>query len=353
MQQQAVKESNLPSSLAAVKSPADLQGGATGPSTVSFKRVAILRPGEFSDSRGRNITLSAGDLIDLAAAFDPRWYSPVLTIDHADSGPSLGTVVALHWDGRYLTADIAQVPAALGEQISHGRYPYRSAELLREPGGPWQLRAVSLLGARPPAVKGLPAFPSAERNTPSKASAGAAFSETRALSALIRIDPVRHFTEDRSLEESPMETEVLADFGGTSSETAAETLLLSAENLRLSQENRQLREERVRSEVSQFMAALRSRGQLTPALERTGIEEALVATEVSGQQIELPSGETALFSTLLRELLSGLPVHVLPGLHAAAPAQGGSAVLSSAEEEIARQLGLSRDEYASVKRGDF
>src|SRR5690606_13890999 len=82
---------------------------------------------------------------------------------------AMGRVSALNWDGKFLYADIENVPAELAVQISSGAYPFRSAEISRSRDGIWRLIAVSLLGARAPAVKGLgpmpaPAEYSAEEN---------------------------------------------------------------------------------------------------------------------------------------------------------------------------------------------
>ncbi len=150
--------------------------------TVKYKGVPVLKPGTYTDMHGRRASFSAGDLEQLAGSFDPRLFKPSVNIDHADSGPALGSVEGLRWDGEYLRADLANVPGELAAQIDNGRYPHRSAEIYPDLDGKGAyLRALALLGARPPAVKGLPPMPSAVTPGPSTAPlAGAPASKTTA-----------------------------------------------------------------------------------------------------------------------------------------------------------------------------
>jgi hypothetical protein len=138
----------------------------------NYRRVAILRPGEFIDRSGRPAAFSAADLARIADSYDPRYHSAPVNIDHAEHGPALGVVGDLVFDGEHLLADLTNVPSPVAADLDAGRYPFRSAEVYRdlEGRGPY-LRAVALLGARPPAVKGLPPLPAREQPAPGAAAA--------------------------------------------------------------------------------------------------------------------------------------------------------------------------------------
>lgn len=169
-----------------------------------FERVAFLRPGTYTDALGRRAVFAAGDLQRMAADFDAADFSPPLTIDHAQGGPAHGWVSSLHWDGRMLYADLQSVPAQLAEEIDSMRFRYRSAEVIpgRDGEAP-KLRALTLLGARPPAVKGLPDMPKSiagGKPAPMQGRAGAYSQTTKAAMQcgsqvqphVLKLNPVSH-----------------------------------------------------------------------------------------------------------------------------------------------------------------
>lgn len=99
------------------------------------------------------------DLDAMASDYDPDIHEAPLTLDHAQSGPAFGWVAGLRRSGDRLMAAVSGVPKAVAEMIRTGAYKKRSVELIRafrDTGGqrPY-LRAVSLLGAAVPEVKGL------------------------------------------------------------------------------------------------------------------------------------------------------------------------------------------------------
>ena len=96
-------------------------------------------------------------LEQIAADYDPALHEAPVTVDHAQSGPALGWVEGLRRAGDVLIARLRSLDPGFAALIRRGAFKKRSVELyptLRETGRPY-LRAVSFLGACPPAVKGL------------------------------------------------------------------------------------------------------------------------------------------------------------------------------------------------------
>jgi phage I-like protein len=124
---------------------------------------------------------------------------------------------------------------------------------------------------------------------------------------------------------------------------ADETIRLAEENHRLAEENRRLRQTERRREVAYFLAELRDSGQLTPAIERAGVEDALIAAEEQPLSVTLPDGRTVPLSAVLKELLRALPVAYPQG--ELAPAAATAPALTPEELAVAQALGLSAEEY--------
>jgi hypothetical protein len=116
---------------------------------------------------GKRVSLEAQDLEGIAASYGQAGsQTATLNLDHRQSGPALGRVSALRYDASrgLLLADIEGVPGRLAQAIERGRWPGRSAELglRRSADGGIEsvaLRGLALLGARRPAVEGLPPMP--------------------------------------------------------------------------------------------------------------------------------------------------------------------------------------------------
>lgn len=119
---------------------------------------------------------------------------------------------------------------------------------------------------------------------------------------------------------------------------------ITDETIRLAEENRRLRQTERRREVAYFLAELCDTGQLTPAIERAGVEDALVAAEEQPLSVTLPDGRTVPLSAVLKELLRALPVAYPQG--ELAPAAPAATTLSPEELAVAQALGLSAEEYA-------
>jgi hypothetical protein len=115
--------------------------------------MEVFRAGDYG-AKGR---WSEEDLEFLARDYSPEISEAPLTFDHARSGPAFGWVTRLRRVGDRLVATLSGVPEVVRELVRQGAYKKRSVELIRKlaaTGRPY-LRAVTLLGAASPEVKGL------------------------------------------------------------------------------------------------------------------------------------------------------------------------------------------------------
>jgi len=121
--------------------------------------VPVFRAGDYRALRKGVWTRD--DVARVAANYSPTVFEAPLTFDHATKGPAFGWVSAARCEDGVLVVDFKGVPEEVYEAWKDGRYKKRSVELL----GPDQklipvpgphLTAVTLLGAAPPAVVGLP-----------------------------------------------------------------------------------------------------------------------------------------------------------------------------------------------------
>jgi hypothetical protein len=122
--------------------------------------MEVFRTGDYGP-KGR---FDEAALDALAADYRADVHEAPLTLDHAQSGPAWGWVRSLRRVGDRLIARVADVPVVLRDLIRSGAYRQRSVELFRRlaaTGRPY-LRAVSLLGAAAPEVKGLRPIPFAD-----------------------------------------------------------------------------------------------------------------------------------------------------------------------------------------------
>ncbi len=283
-----------------------------------LRDVAILRPGSYRDMQGRPVRFSEQQLREIAANYDPQYHLATVNLDHSDSGPALGRITALRFARGHLWADIAGLPQWLATQLAEGRWPARSAEVWRELDGrgPY-LRGLAFLGARAPAVRGLPALP----------------------------EPVLAADAGSGLINVFMEGEMDAD------NTAAEGTELSrlgAQNRRLSAELENLQQQRA-GQVDELLGQLRSEGRLSPGMEQCGLRELLLAMHSGGRDspVCLADGTELSQTDCLAQLLRSLPPLQLD--NELAGGTEAAMALSAFEQEIAGSLGLTDTEYAQIR----
>ncbi len=132
----------------------------------------IFRAGRHRTISGKVIEFSEADLAAIAAAYDPAVHEAPLVAGHPKTDdPAMGWVSGLKCVGPRLEADFRQTDPAFAEAVKAGRYKHVSAAFYApdspnnpKPGG-YYLRHVGVLGAVPPAVKGLGSLNFAEDDT--------------------------------------------------------------------------------------------------------------------------------------------------------------------------------------------
>lgn len=128
----------------------------------SLTRIHLLRPGRFTAMGGEPVDLTSKDLADMAETYDPaRYEAPIVAGHPADNDPAYGWIERLEVDAEGLHAVPNHIAPELRQAIAERRYQHVSASLYppTSPANPapghWSLRHVGVLGAQPPAVKGL------------------------------------------------------------------------------------------------------------------------------------------------------------------------------------------------------
>jgi hypothetical protein len=144
---------------------------------------------------------------------------------------------------------------------------------------------------------------------------------------------------------------IQADLMALERQEGEETIRLAEENRRLNAENRRLRNAERRRELTLYLGSLRERGQLTPAMELAGVEEALLAAEELPGSVVFADGQSLPLGHVLRNVLSAIPSSSLGEDYSAkfAAEAPRAARLSADEQRIAVQLGLSEEEFASLR----
>lgn len=119
----------------------------------TFHSVQIFRAGNY----GEKGTFSVADLDAIVSDYSADRHEAPLTVDHKQDGPAYGWIKKLRRVGETLVADFGDVHPEFAAAIKSGAFKQRSAEIYRSfasTGRPY-LKAVTMLGAAPPAVKGL------------------------------------------------------------------------------------------------------------------------------------------------------------------------------------------------------
>ncbi len=95
----------------------------------------------------------------IADNYDINYFKAPLTIDHEDKGPAFGWVKAVKHDDGILYVMFESLSKEIINDVNEGKYANRSIEIYENLDGigPY-LKAVTLLGAGAPAVKGLKTF---------------------------------------------------------------------------------------------------------------------------------------------------------------------------------------------------
>ncbi len=116
------------------------------------RRFPVFKAGTHTDSGGQQRTWTPADLDHMASAYDPAHHEAPVVIGHPkDNSPAFGWVKGLSHEDGMIYARAELVPE-FDEMVRKGLFKKRSISLYED----GSLRHIGFLGARPPAVKGLP-----------------------------------------------------------------------------------------------------------------------------------------------------------------------------------------------------
>jgi hypothetical protein len=116
------------------------------------KWINLFRTGTHTDSAGRQRTWSENDLDRIVENFNQRTEDPPVVFGHPkDSDPAQGWIKEVRNNGGTLQAQFARVSDEARQAVDNGAYQYGSLSLTPD----LKIRHFGLLGAVPPAVKGL------------------------------------------------------------------------------------------------------------------------------------------------------------------------------------------------------
>ena len=136
------------------------------------KKIHVFRAGDQTSAQGVQRNFSPKDLDQVVKTYDPSIHEAPLVIGHSgdnDSTPAYGWIQGFSRQGDNLYADVAFTDAAK-DLVKDGHYRkvsisfYSPDSAINPHKGKWTARHLALLGASPPAVKGLEPFNFAEIN---------------------------------------------------------------------------------------------------------------------------------------------------------------------------------------------
>ena len=130
------------------------------------KRIHVFKAGDQTSAQGVQRHFSEKDLEQVVKTYDPSIHEAPLVIGHAgdnDSLPAYGWIKGFTKQGGNLYADVAFTDTAK-DLVKDGHYRkvsisfYSPDSAINPHKGKWSARHLALLGASPPAVKGLEPF---------------------------------------------------------------------------------------------------------------------------------------------------------------------------------------------------
>jgi hypothetical protein len=136
-----------------------------------IKDIHIFSPGVQTSAQGVTREFTANDLQQVAESYEPDVHEAPIRIGHEDNDkvPSWGWVKDVKMKGKDLVAEVEFSPL-MEDYVKNGLYKKVSASFyspeskINPEPGKWSLRHVAMLGAQPPAVKGLKGFAYSEED---------------------------------------------------------------------------------------------------------------------------------------------------------------------------------------------
>ena len=135
------------------------------------KRIHVFKAGDQTSAQGVQRHFSEKDLQQVVETYDPSVHTAPLVLGHAgdnDSLPAYGWIKGFAKKGDNLYADVEFSPVAK-DLVKDGHYRkvsisfYSPDSAINPSKGKWSARHLALLGASPPAVKGLEPFSFSEQ----------------------------------------------------------------------------------------------------------------------------------------------------------------------------------------------
>ena len=136
------------------------------------KDIHIFSPGTQTSAQGVTREFTKKDLKQIADTYDPGLHEAPIRVGHEDNDkvPAWGWVKGVKLKGGDLYAEVEFSPL-MEDYVKNGLYKKVSASFyspeskINPEPGKWSLRHVAMLGAQPPAVKGLKGFAYSEEST--------------------------------------------------------------------------------------------------------------------------------------------------------------------------------------------
>lgn len=134
------------------------------------RTIRILKPGTFTDIRGKTVTFAQADLDGIIAAYNAESDPAPLVVGHPTTdAPAYGWVASLAMEDGHLVAVPDRIEPAFAEAVEAGRYAKVSPQLYppASPANPvpgsYYLQHVGFLGGAAPAIKGMGTVAFADR----------------------------------------------------------------------------------------------------------------------------------------------------------------------------------------------
>lgn len=314
----------------------------------------IFRAGTHRSIDGQTVVFSEAELAAIAAAYDARAHEAPVVVGHPRTDdPAMGWVSGLKAVGGELVADFRQLDPAFAEEVRAGRYKHVSAAFYapQSPHNPrpghYYLRHVGVLGAMPPAVKGLGALKFAEGDV-----AFVAFGEDD------NPQPTPAVQQPAGGAPQDAAPQPAADAINTkqSEESMTKTTDLSAENADLKRRLGEMEEHMRRQEEDHrhaesvgFAEGLVAQGRLAPAAREVvvAVLDALARPQADGKALAFGEGDGARpLAEQFREFLQAAEPRVMFGEFATNPNPGAGQPKDSPLVADARR----RAEQAKARR---
>ncbi|MEW6359637.1 MAG: hypothetical protein AB1696_25090 [Planctomycetota bacterium] len=278
--------------------------------------IEIFRAGDYPQGR-----FSEEDLEIIAESYDPALHEAPITLDHQNDGPAYGWIGGLKRIGRKLVAIPSLVTDKMRALLRAGEYRKVSAEIYTNfmgLGKPY-LKAVSFLGARVPAVKGL---------------APAKFHEDFGESVRVEFEEQAALTEEQV---EAMLARALAPMREENESLKRRAAVAEAQVAALEERDRRREAAARKGRIASFCEDLKEQGKLLPAWEEMGLREFLeTLSDGTAEKVvvfEEDGGQASVSQlSFMEKFLSDLPQVIEYGEVARATAMAPARVMFRADD---------------------